>query len=62
MRMTIAIAKQPVQVGIGWQAFIAALGLENGNGGYQVGEIGAGLVKASLVFADCLADFVALAA
>jgi len=40
----LAIAKEPVQVGIGWQAFIAALGLENGNRGYQVSEIGAGLV------------------
>jgi hypothetical protein len=51
-----------VKVGIGRQAFIAALGLENGNGGYQVSQIGTGLVKASLVFADCLADFIALAA
>jgi hypothetical protein len=51
-----------VKVGIGWQAFIATLGLENSNGGYQVSEIGAGLVKASLVFADRLADLIAFAA
>jgi hypothetical protein len=39
-----------------------SLGLENGNGGDQVSEIGAGLVKASLVFADCLADLIPFAA
>jgi hypothetical protein len=43
-------------------AIIAALDLENGNGGYQVSQIGAGLVKASLVFADCLADLIAFPA
>jgi hypothetical protein len=49
-------------VGIGRQAFIATLSLKNGNGGYQVSEIGAGLVKAPLVFAGRLADLIALAA
>ena len=40
----------------------ASLGLENGNGGYQMSEIGAGLVKAAFIFADCLANLVALPA
>jgi hypothetical protein len=48
---------------MGWQGFIgASLGLENGNGGNQVSEVGAGMVKASLIFADCLAGLIALAA
>jgi hypothetical protein len=58
----LAVAKEPVEVGIGWQAFIATLGLENGNGGYQVSEIGADLVKASLVFANGLTNLIAFPA
>jgi hypothetical protein len=61
-----AIVSQPrwykKSVRSGRQTFVATLGLENGNGGYQVSQIGAGLVKASLVFADCLADLIALPA
>jgi hypothetical protein len=34
----------------------------NGNRGYQVRRTGAIPVKAALLFTDCLADFIALAA